>query len=377
MADMGQMDADLVGAAGFQPAGEQARHRLAVGAGIALQHLPMGDRPRGRPSRTAILSRACGWRPSGASTVPLRPVRHAPDEGEIAALQRAGAAVIGELRGQPPVRAVGLGDDHQAGGVLVEPVHDARPLHAADAGQAVAAMGDQRVDQRARPVAGGRMHDEAARLVDDDEVVVLVDDGERDGLAFGLRRLRPRGTADGDRLAGVDAVAGIADRAPADRDFAVEDEGFQSRPRQIADFRREEAVEPFTRLALGDDDFSLRSCVTVMTHQSSDDEAPLDPAAARIVAKVRWLMLISGLATVLGIAVVIGVIGYRFYRVEGSAATAAEVTARLPKGAKIVGIAVAGDRIAVTVDNAGTIEILTFDVRTLKAAGRLKFATEP
>ena len=33
MADMGQMHPDLVGAAGFQPAGEQARDRLAVGAG--------------------------------------------------------------------------------------------------------------------------------------------------------------------------------------------------------------------------------------------------------------------------------------------------------------------------------------------------------
>lgn len=88
-------------------------------------------------------------------------------------------------------------------------------------------------------------------------------------------------------------------------------------------------------------------------------------------------MLISGFATVLGIAVVIGVIGYRFYRAEGSAATAADVVARLPKGAKIVNTAVAGDRIAVTIENGGTIEILTFDVKTLKAAGRLKFAPEP
>ena len=88
-------------------------------------------------------------------------------------------------------------------------------------------------------------------------------------------------------------------------------------------------------------------------------------------------MLISGLATILGIAVVIGVIGYRFYRAEGSAAAVAEVTARLPKGANVVQIAVAGDRIAVTIENGGAIEILTFDARTLKATGRLKFTTEP
>ena len=43
-------------------------------------------------------------------------------------------------------------------------------------------------------VAGGRMHDEPGRLVDDDEVVVLVDDGERDRLAprLGRRRRRAR-----------------------------------------------------------------------------------------------------------------------------------------------------------------------------------------
>ena len=89
------------------------------------------------------------------------------------------------------MRAVVLGDHHQPGRVLVEPVHDAGPAHPADAGQAGAAMGDQRVDQRAGLVAGRRMHHEALRLVDDDDVVVLVDDIERDILALGLRRRPP------------------------------------------------------------------------------------------------------------------------------------------------------------------------------------------
>ena len=53
-------------------------------------------------------------------------------------------------------------------------------------GQAGAAMGDQRIDQRAGLVAGGRVHHQPARLVDDDDVVVLVDDIERDILARGL-----------------------------------------------------------------------------------------------------------------------------------------------------------------------------------------------
>ena len=39
----------------------------------------------------------------------------------------------------------------------------------------VAAMGDQRVDQRAAGMAGAGMDDEPGRLVDDDQRVVLID----------------------------------------------------------------------------------------------------------------------------------------------------------------------------------------------------------
>ena len=113
-----------------------------------------------------------------------------------------------------------------------------------------------------------------------------------------------------------------------------------------------------------------------MSIPESDDEKPLSPEQQKVVAKVRWLMLVSGFATVLGIAVVIGVIGYRVYGTGGSVAPA-EVTALLPKGARIVATAVADDRIAVTVEIAGAIEVRVFDLKTLKPTGRLRFATEP
>ena len=87
------------------------------------------------------------------------------------------------------------------------------------------------------------------------------------------------------------------------------------------------------------------------------------------------MMALSGFATVLGIAVVLGVIGYRLLRSDGSAP--ADVTALLPKGAKIVSTTVTGDRIAVVLDAGGGIEVRTFDLRTMQPAGRLKFATEP
>ena len=50
-----------------------------------------------------------------------------------------------------------------------------------------------------------------------------------------------------------------------------------------------------------------------------------------MVAKVRWLMLISGVTTLIAISAVIGVIGYRVFKGEGSAPVA-DVTALLPKG---------------------------------------------
>jgi hypothetical protein len=112
-----------------------------------------------------------------------------------------------------------------------------------------------------------------------------------------------------------------------------------------------------------------------MTDPIADDE-PLSPAQAQIVARVRWLMVISGVATMLGIAVVIGVIGYRVFRSDGRAGPA-EATAMLPKGGRIVQTAVAGDRIVVTIDVGGALEIRTFDAATLRPAGRLRFAVEP
>ena len=80
--------------------------------------------------------------------------------GLVSALQRAASSMVGELRREAAMGAVGLGHDHEAGGVLVETVNDARPRHAADAGKARAAMGDEGVHQRAGVMAAGGMDDE-------------------------------------------------------------------------------------------------------------------------------------------------------------------------------------------------------------------------
>lgn len=105
-------------------------------------------------------------------------------------------------------------------------------------------------------------------------------------------------------------------------------------------------------------------------------EVPLSPEQAQFVGRIRWMMMISGFATLLGIAVVIGVIGYRVFRSEGSA-SGGDVIALLPKGTKILSTAVAGDRLIVTLDVQGNTEIRAFDAHSLRPVGRLKFAIEP
>jgi hypothetical protein len=100
------------------------------------------------------------------------------------------------------------------------------------------------------------------------------------------------------------------------------------------------------------------------------------PEQAQLFARVRRLMLIAGLTTALAISAVLIAIGYRLFHEEGSAA-ATDFTAVLPKSAKIVATAATGDRLVVTLDVGGMTEIHTFDARTLKPVGRLRFSSEP
>ena len=112
--------------------------------------------------------------------------------------------------------------------------------------------------------------------------------------------------------------------------------------------------------------------------RSDGEPGPADAAASRMVGRVRLMMLISGLTTLIAIAAVVGVIGYRvFHTGESGAAAPGEGTVMLPKGARIIASAVAGERIVVTVDVAGATEIRTYDLKTLKQTGRIRFATEP
>ncbi len=113
-------------------------------------------------------------------------------------------------------------------------------------------------------------------------------------------------------------------------------------------------------------------------HHEAAEAADAGVEAARMVARARWLLIISGLTTLIAIAAVLAVIGYRVFRTGGSGAAAtAESIVTLPKGARVVATAVAGERITVTLDVAGATEIRIFDAKTSQETGRIRFATEP
>ena len=98
-----------------------------------LDHAPMGD-GRAAPLRQhRHLGPARRVAANGRIDRAMRAGRGAPDEGEIAALEFARAAMIGELLGERPVAVVGLGHDHEPARVLVEAMDDARARDPADA----------------------------------------------------------------------------------------------------------------------------------------------------------------------------------------------------------------------------------------------------
>jgi|SRR5579863_1074022 len=119
----------------------------------------------------------------------------------------------------------------------------------------------------------------------------------------------------------------------------------------------------------------VRQSDTEISDKASVENAP--EAVAPTLAKVRLLMLISAATTAIAIAAVVGVVGYRVYHAgESGAATVANGTVFLPKGAHVVSTAIGDGRIVVTLDIGGQSEVRIYDLKTLQQTGRLRFGIE-
>ncbi len=104
-------------------------------------------------------------------------------------------------------------------------------------------MEQQRVDQRASVMPGGRMHHHARRLVDNDDVGILMADHERDVLRL-RQRLLQIGHAQGDAFARFHLARGIDLRLAGDIGMAGLDHRLDAAARERGHKPGQRLVEP-------------------------------------------------------------------------------------------------------------------------------------
>lgn len=160
-----------------------------------------------------------------------------PDESQIPFLDLA----IVELPGKLGVRAVVLCHHHQSGCSAIQTVHDTRPSLAADATQ-VFDMMQQGVDERALAVPRGRMDHHAGRFVDDNDVRIVIDDRQWEGLRLRRRRFGRR-NLQRDQLAFSDDRTGAADFATHVGE-PLPDQTLNLRACMVRDLSGEDMIEP-------------------------------------------------------------------------------------------------------------------------------------
>jgi hypothetical protein len=188
------------------------------------------------------------------------------------------------------VGGVALRHHHHAAGVLVEAVDDAGAQLAADAGQ-IGAVGEQGVDQGAARVSGRRMDDQAGRLVDDDQVRILVEDGQRDRLGGELDRRR-RTQPDLDPVAVAELGARLVDGGAVQADVPLLDQPLDLGAGQLRVAAGEEGVEARPHLLVagarrGGVELELLDAAARVgrAHQILDFTCPLDFTRTSTIAR--------------------------------------------------------------------------------------------
>ena len=174
VADVGAVDAELVGAAGF---GLEFEEGVAFEA--FLDDVDGLGGFSGGIGADGVAFAVLGVDAEGGVDEVGVEFEFAVDEGHIGFFD--GAAF--ELAGEPPVGFVGFGDEDKAGGVAVEAVDDAgAPGVGADGkgGMGLFGVVEQGVDERPGPVAAGGVDDQAGLFVEGEELFVFVNDVEGD-----------------------------------------------------------------------------------------------------------------------------------------------------------------------------------------------------
>jgi len=231
---------DLVRAARLEPTRKQRAGREA------FAHLVM--RHRGLARRDDRHRRALDWMATDRRVDAAAPHQHAVRKSQVFAPYCSRL----QLPHQIGLRERSLGDREQAARVLVEPMHDAG---AGDCGK-LWRMVQQRVGERAVPIAATGMDHQPRGFVDDDERIVFVDDRERQGLRYERVPARIRQRRDDDALAAIDLL--FRRRRPArDGNAAGIDPRSDAAARVLGDQPRQRLIEPQPGKLVGKRELSL------------------------------------------------------------------------------------------------------------------------
>jgi hypothetical protein len=237
--DRGEVNADLMRAARLET---HAQERVLA---EELEQLELGHGVSGEVGIEGDARRIMAVAPDRRLDPSAARARAPPHERDVLAYDLPPA----EHPLEAPVDVVRAGDDQQPRRVAVQPVDDAGPLGLVAARDRV---GREPMDERAARVPGRGVDDDARRLVDNEQVLVLVRDSKRDVLRLDDTRTPVREL----ELHLLPALEAMALRPPraVDERAALADEPLGRRAR--ADFleRREESIEPLPGRLLGDRD---------------------------------------------------------------------------------------------------------------------------
>ena len=195
MAEPGHVDPDLVGSSGVQLAG----HQTGLLDGVERRER-RSCRFAGRVVRTQN-----GHAQPVRGVAPHRLLDLAAPLSQPAAMPDGQVFALHFARRDGPHQGIhctpALAHQHEPGGVLVQPVHDAGPRQAGS----TCVVGQQAIQQGTAPVAGRGVNHQPDRFADHQQVLVLVHDVQRHRLGHECHRLLRRSQLDPEVAAGHEA----------------------------------------------------------------------------------------------------------------------------------------------------------------------------
>lgn len=273
-------------------------------------------------------------------------------------------------------------------------MNDAWPFDAPDPREALTAMRDERVDERSGLVSRRGVHNQTGGLVENHNVVVLVENDERNVFAANTGFLGRR-HQDRIRHTRFDRRAQLTYR-PGRADVAAANECLGTGAAQASDFRSKPPVETLASLFWLRDNLDLTGCFLFRRHVDyqedpramSNSTPPSDDLMRERRLQRNLKIVVGGLGALilLGLgAVAVRVVGLATGSGGGRPASyptaagspSSTVSFELPMGAKIVSISLNGNRLAIQHDGPSGPGITIVDAETGRRVVEMRPTASP